>query len=392
MFSDLRSELRSGFSGLWIAMFAFVGFACTAPSEGDPFPAGAYVAGRVAALKPLLKGLQSLVGTSLAYRAFEIESRLSDCEEFAGAASTEEGVEALWDRLACARLADQPAAVRKLQADADLVFLAPVGRPTDASNAPSRLIGTVRSEPDGTLRLNARFDPLPSGTLGSLLVPSSEGAGPPRLNPSDTLVHGRIRPDSGLDIASLVPQGSQGDSMFKLKSQIFSSAILDGSLEFAIYLPEAEQMMPPIVIAVGTRVEAAAVKAMDAFIADISRTWKFRHVPARFGEYRGVCMVEMQLLPEFDPCYAAAKGMILIGWNRRALLRALEPGSGLGPATHGGVVVHLNRFAAADSALHAAWVPNAPLPQLDYAWQTLQAQLQRVGDEVHLQLVLEGRP
>ena len=85
MFSDLRSELRSGFSGLWIAMFAFVGFACTAPSEVDPLPAGAYVAGRVAALKPLLKGLQSLVGTSLAYRAFEIESRLSDCEEFAGA-------------------------------------------------------------------------------------------------------------------------------------------------------------------------------------------------------------------------------------------------------------------------------------------------------------------
>ncbi len=389
MFSDLRSELLRG---LWIAVFALAGFACAAPFEVDPLPAGAYVAGRVAALKPLLDGLQSLAGTSLAYRAFEIESRLSDCEEFAGAASTEEGVEALWDRLACARLADQPAAVRKLQGDADLVFLAPLGLAADASKPASRLIGTVRSERNGTLRLNARFDPLPSGALGSLLVPSSEGAGPPLLNPTDTLVHGRIRPDSGLDIAALVPQGSQGDSMFKLKSQIFSSAILDGSLEFAIYLPEAEQMMPPTVVAVGTRVEAAAVKAMDAFIADIARTWKLRHVPASFGEYQGVCMVEMQLLPEFDPCYAAAKGMIVIGWNRGALLRALESGSGLGPSTHGGVVLHLSRFAAADAALHDVWVPDAPLPQLDYAWQTLQAQLQRVGDDVYLQLVLEGRP
>jgi hypothetical protein len=282
--------------------------------------------------------------------------------------------------------------VQALQGDADLVFLVPLGAPANDGNVASRLIGTVRSEPDGTLRMSARFDPLPTGALGSLVVPSAEGAGPAVLNPSNTLVHGRIRPHAGLDIASLVPRDSQGDSMFKLKSRIFSSAILDGSLEFAIYLPEDGQMIPPTVVAVGTRVEAAAVEAMDAFVASMSRTWKFRHVPASFGEYRGVCMVEMQLYSEFDPCYAAAKGMILIGWNRRALLRALEPGSGPGPSTHGGVVAHLDRFATADAALHHAWVPDSPLPQLEYAWHRLEAELRRVGDDVRLQLVLEGRP
>lgn len=389
MFSDLRSDLRRG---LWIAVCAFAGFGCTDLPDADPLPTGAYIAGRVGVLKSLLEGIQSLSGTSLAHRAFKIESGLSDCEEFAGAASTEEGVNALWDQLACAHLTDQPAAVKALQGDADLVFLIPLGVAADDASTASRLIGTVRSEPGGTLRLSARFDPLPTGALGSLLVPSATGAGPPILNSSDTLVHGRIRPHAGLDIASLVPQGSQGDDMFKLKSRIFSSAILDGSLEFAIYLPEDGQMIPPTVVAVGTRVEAAAVEAMDAFIANIAQTWKLRHTPASFGEYRGACMVELQIFSEFDPCYAAARGMILIGWNRRALLRALEPGSGPGPSAHGGVVAHLGRFAAADAALHDAWVPDAPRPRLEYAWQSLQAELRRAGDDVHLQLLLEGRP
>jgi hypothetical protein len=296
------------------------------------------------------------------------------------------------DRLACARLTDQPAAVQALQGDADLVFLVPLGASANDGSVASRLIGTVRSEPGGTLRMSARFDPLPTGALGSLVVPSAQGAGPAILNPSDTLVHGRIRPHAGLDIASLVPQGSQGDRMFKLKSRIFSSAILDGSLEFAIYLPEDGQMMPPLVVAVGTRVEAAAVEAMDAFIANMARSWKLQYVAASFGEYRGVCMVEMQLFSEFDPCYVAAKGMILIGWNRGALLRALEPGGGPGPSAYGGVVAHLGRFAAADAVLHDAWVPDAPLPRLEYAWQSLQAELRRVGDDVHLEVVLEGQP
>jgi len=382
-------ELRSG---LLFAVSVAVACSCAAPRDANLLPEGAYIAGRVGALKPLLEGLQSLSGTTLAYRAFEIESNLSDCEEFAGAAPSEEGVEALWDRLACARLADQPDAVNALRGDADIVFLAPLGLVADDGSPNSRLIGTVRSEPGGTLRMSARFDPLPTGALGSLLVPSAEAAGPPVLNPSDTLVHGRIRPRAGLDIAALVPEGSQGDSMFKLKSRIFSSAILDGSLEFAIYLPEDGQMMPPTVIGVGTRVEAAAVEAMDAFIANLERTWKLRHVPASFGKYRGICMVEMQLYSEFDPCYVAAKGMILIGWNRRALLHALEPGSGSGPSPHGGVVAHLDHFAAADAALHDAWVPESPSPRLQYAWQNLEAELQRVGDDVHLQLVLEARP
>ena len=87
-----------------------------------------------------------------------------------------------------------------------------------------------------------------------------------------TLVHARLRPAGGLNIARLVPHGSQGDQLFRLKSELFSGVVLDGTWEVAVYLPEQGSIVPPSALAVGYRVREAALAAAEA-ISTRARNW-----------------------------------------------------------------------------------------------------------------------
>src|SRR6266850_7886213 len=147
--------------------------------------------------------------------------------------------------------------------------------------------GRARRTENGALALQLRWaDPPAGGTLG-LLVPGGEPAGPDRLASARRLLQLRVRPRAGLDLAALVPEGSQADRLFRLKSSLFASAVLDGTWEGAIYLPERAGGMPGIALALGFSLRAPAVAAIEHLIADLEQTWPVHrselHGPAGDG-------------------------------------------------------------------------------------------------------------
>ncbi len=128
---------------------------------------------------------------------------------------------------------------------------------------------------------------------------------------------------------------------------------------------------------------------MERFIGEIEETWALRRSSVQFGEAEGACLPEMRLFSEFAPCYVAARGMLLLGWNAQSIAKALAENIGPGPSEWGGMVVHLDRLEEADLRLRDSWVPEAPAPRLRYAWDRLSTDVREEGGEVRMRLALE---
>lgn len=392
--------------GAWAALAALAWLspaACSGPDQTQQgLPAGALIAGETRILTHLLEGVSQLEGTPLARGASALVPRIAGCSEFVGISTggepdresdgvtggeTAGQIERLLASIRCAPSDSLPEAVRELRGDAPIVFILPLRAPgTDDS---SRLLGRVRMDESGALRVDAHFDRLPQQGMAGLLLPSAKAVGPPRLSTRDSLLHARFAPESGLDIAAWVPQGSQADRLFALRSRLFAGSVLDGSLELAIYLPPEGQRMPLLVLAAGTRLQVAAVAAMEAFIGELEARWPLHHEPRDFGPNRsGACMPTLRLFSEFAPCYVATDEQLIVGWNEQSIIQALSPHVGPGPGVLGGLVLHLDRLAEADQKLHRALAPDWPEPRLRYAWPSLSARAIRDGDDVLLQLAL----
>src|SRR5262249_22152546 len=202
-------------------------------------------------------------------------------------------------------------------AGADLVFALPIGeRPA--------LRGALRFE-NGALALDLRWPDPPADRALRLLVPGGAPAGPDRPASAGRLVHLRVRPRAGLDLAALVPADSQADRLFRLKSALLAGAVLDGTWEAAVYLPERPDAMPGAALALGFRVRDAAVAAIEHFLADLQQTWPVHRVELRGPAGNGACLPDLNMLPDLAPCYVAAADAIVIGWNPASLGRALAP-------------------------------------------------------------------
>ena len=181
----------------------------------------------------------------------------------------------------------------------------------------------------------------------------------PVLETRDSVLHARIRPASGLDLAALIPEDSQADRMFKLRSELFVAAILDGAWEAAIYLPVPGRVTPPMVLALDHSLRAAAQKGVEELVASLESSWPIHHTPKRFGPDAGACFFDMPILPDLAPCYVVNERSIVVGWNPISLEIALglvDPGpapasiaDGLG--AEGGLLVPLDRLPEADRRL-----------------------------------------
>ena len=156
----------------------------------------------------------------------------------------------------------------------------------------------------------------------AMLLPGRESPGPGVLSGTDTLLHARLRPEGGLDLSALVPAHGQGDQMFRLKSRLFASAVLDGTWEAAIYLPGPDSIMPRVALALGTRATAPAAAAADEFIAQLEETWSIRRAPFELSGAPGACLPELRILPDFAPCYVATPDALVVGWNPDSVAKA----------------------------------------------------------------------
>jgi len=353
------------------------------PPANEAWPPGSVVIGETRPVVAILEGLQGWRGTPLARRAAALAERLERCEGFV--AEAPEGVLApLVDEVRCRvpsgiAAEEMPPGLRRLREEGDVAFLL---RPRPGV----RIAGRLRAEPDGSLAVEARLvGPEPTG-MAALAWAAERPPGPPRLGGEGSLIHARLRPRGGLDLASLVPEGGQGDRLFRLKSELFAGTALGGAWEMAVYLPPEGRMMPLAALGVDVASRRLAVAAMERFVDDVTSTWPVERVPFAAGGHEGACLPRLNLMPELAPCYVATPDQLVVGWNQASVEHALGAGGDPGLGEAGGLVLHLDRFDEADRRLRRAHAPDTPPARIDYTWERLLARAAPEGDGLRLEI------
>jgi hypothetical protein len=394
----MRSRHRVASTASALALLPFLALACGAREDASAtWPPGALLVARRAPLAQMLDELARLDGTRLGRRSRALAGRLPDCERVE-ARSAQGDLEALALGAGCAPSDPALDPLHRALEGRDLVFAWPLG---DGR----QLRGSASLDATGGATLSIF---VPEGAVAgarSLLMPDAEPPGPPLLSDAAALLHARLRPAGGIDLAALVPAGSQGDRLFRLKSRLFTGAVLDGTWEIAIYLPAREARMPRSALALGFRHGATARAAAEEFVDEIRRTWPVRRTDFAVGEAIGAGLLDLRVLPELAPCYVATDGALVIGWNPasvRAALGTASPGAAtaaaepVGPKTAGalgdggGLVIDLERVAEADAAFsrRAATTTSSPLA---WPWARVRAETRRVVDGIDVRVRLASR-
>jgi hypothetical protein len=366
---------------LLLPLFAAL-LGCGSREPLDDLPAGALLGGDAAALSRILAAADGLPGTPLARGAGAWRTRLEACSGFVAQAQRANPDELL-DAIVCREVSELPEPVARLRGDADLGFVLPLGER-------GRLAGSVRVAPDGSVGLRARLA-LPDPGAAALFLPASaDPPGPPVLSPSAALVHARVRADAS-GLASLVSEGSDADRMFRLRSELFAGALLDGTWELAVYLPRPGRLMPPVAVGLGVRSATAAAAAVEKLVAELQATWPVHRTPFSLAGREGGCLLDLRILPELAPCFVLAGNQLVVGWNPESLQVALAGGAGTDSGGAGGWTLHLDRLAEADELLRTAAAPGAPATRFDYGWQTLHVLVSPDAGAWQLEAELAGR-
>ncbi len=358
------------------ALAALVLLACGERAADPAWPDGALFAARTGSLAVLLEELASVEGTPLGERARALRSALPDCEQVEGRAASGRLADALAE-LECAPRASPLAPLHALRGERDLAFALPLA-------GAARLAGVAARAPSGDWELELS---LPVGAVvgaGRLLLPGEAPPGPGVLAADAALVHARLRPDGGLDLAALLADDAEATRLFRLKSALFAGAALDGTWEAAIYLPAAGRAMPDAALALGFAAQAPAVAALEAYLSEIQQSWPVHRSFFAVGTAQGACLLDLALLPELAPCYVATERALVFGWNPESLRRALAAGSRRDEA---GVVVELARLPEADARLSGGEAPAAPQV---WPWRRLRADGGRTGDTLRVRVVFEA--
>ena len=364
-------------SALWIAS------GCGEIEAIERWPSGAVLLANTRSLDRLLGRVAQLEGTPLARQAERIRARLPDCPIVEGRA--ESGlISDVWTSLHCASESPDLVALEQARNGWDLAVSVPV--------AGDHWLGTLSINPSGDVEIEIHLPRAAGEGLASLALPGEEAAGVVELSEFDTLVHARVRPQGGLDLASLIPSDSQGARLFRLKSELFAGIVLDGVWEVAIYLPEEGDPMPRTALALNFSHRSAAVAAMEGFIGDLRESWPVARTFFRLGEAEGACLLDLAIMPSLAPCYVATERALVIGWNPASLRKALDGRSGErdGLGDSSGAIIHLDRFANADRILSSALSIKARPHSPQYPWRRITAKGASDPSGFRLQLRLES--
>ncbi len=300
-------------AGLLLALLVLAAAGSCGPRSGAPLPAGITFAGDAQRLVPLLQRLEQLTDTRLARQAGRLEKRLDGCRRFV--AHCPAG--APCDLPAAVRCDGSPLAgeAEAAAGDADWV-LAQVASDEDW------FLVRGRQGADGSVAFDGELsDPEESSAL-SLLLPSADPAGPNQLATGDALVHVRLRPDGGLDLARFIQGKGWGARLYRLQSDLFEGTTLAGVWELAVYTPDEGDVIPPMALAVDIRDRRQAVSVMEKFLKDLQSSWPLRRSPFHLGGWDGACLTNLNVMPDLAPCYVATDKALLIGWNPKSLERA----------------------------------------------------------------------
>lgn len=364
---------------------------------GDRIPEGLTLAGRAERILPVIDRLERLERTPIAREAAALRARIAGCDLFLArcpapptpSGDAEEDVTAPACRLAeSATCVDAlPGWAEDLRDGSDWLV---------SHRAAEGLWVLVRAadESDGSVALHAQVGPVGEEGAVSLLMPAAESPGPARLTDADALVHVRVRPDGGLNLARFVEGGGWAARMYRLKSDLFEGKALAGVWELAVYPPGEGQIIPPVALALDVRDRDLAVSAMEKFLTEFQETWPVRRADLRLGDRRGACLTNARVMPDLEPCYVTTEDALVVGWNPETLVRALAadgPGADTGWALSGsGGRAYFSRFPAADEAIAEATGAPAPISPSAYPWRRLDVTASRTEDVYRFEARLEA--
>ena len=347
-------------SALWIAA------ACGEIETEERWPDGAALIADTRSLDRLLEQVAQLEGTPLGRQAERLRASLPSCQTVEGHAETGE-LSDLWPTLTCRAEDPDFGALEHARNGWDLAVSAPI--------AGGHWLGTLSVGVDGDVELELRLPRVAAEGLASFALPGREAAGAAELSQAETLIHARVRPQSGFDLASLVPADSQGARLFRLKSELFAGVVLDGVWEIATYLPEEGDSMPRIALALNFSNRSAAIAAMEDFIGNLQDSWPVARTFFRLDEADGACLLDLAIMPGLAPCYVATERALIVGWNPASLRKALDgyKGDPDGLGNSSGAIIHLDRFADADRILSSALRSETNARPPRYPWKRITA-------------------
>ena len=209
----------------------------------------------------------------------------------------------------------------------------------------------------------------PSLVKDAFLFPSKESPAPPIVSPHRRILHLLVRPAGGLSVADLAQDDGWAAKMFALKSELFTATALEGTLELAMYEPSADQMIPPLVLALPVINKDLAKKGMETFVREIKSRWPIHTTPLTDAE--GECLIDFHLLPDLVPCYRMTEDALVVGWNIESLraASASPPGERFAVnASH--LEIDFEALARADATLRNITAAN--VPGMIYPWSKLR--------------------
>lgn len=363
-----RLELTTVAAVVIVAIVALLPLGCDrVPSRR--LPSGRFVLGDAVRFSEILARLEVMSGTQLARAASLAREKIATCEDFEAWCPAEDSC-ALLERLSC-RGKEKVLEEAHLQlGESDWLF--------GSELAEARYVAARGSSVGGGVtEVEVEVTGLVEGRGVSLLLPAESGPGPFLLSADQALAHMRIRPDGGLDIASMVSREGWASQLFQLKSELFLATALKGNWELAVYVPEEGQRIPPTALAVDFTNRSAAVAGMERFLEEVMQAWPVRMSPISVGDWPGVCLSNLQVMPDLLPCYVATDSALVVGWNPLSLERALAAGRPPQGGEESRMLLHFDRFPLADQRLAAASGAAAAAPA--YPWQKVEITGRRQG-------------
>ncbi len=345
-------------------------------SRGADEPPGVTFAGSVGAIEPLLSSCTALAQTPAGRWCSAVRDRLEGCEHFLSICPETDSCTTL-SALECV-------ASGRLTPFGDVARDRWLYRRVASPGWTVEVEGTA-TEGDEQVLAIAIDDP--ERARWARWLPADSRAGEPLLSTNDALVHLRYRPAGGLGISSEIGEDSLADRLFSLRSDLFTAAVLSGSIELAIYLPEEGQRIPPAALALDFRVKQGAVVAMERFIDDLRQRYPLSRVDFELEGRSGACLANLRVLPDLAPCYVATDRALVVGWNPLSLRKALLAGNEAG-ATDRLVDLYFDRFPEADARLAEAH-GKPRRTDTAYPWRRARVVGRRAARSVELEVHLE---
>lgn len=232
--------------------------------------------------------------------------------------------------------------------------------------------------------------PEPLGSMG-LFIPASGAAGSAALADEGAFLHVRARPAGGIDIAGLVPENSQADSLFDLRSTLLSGAVLQGTWELAAYPPHPGGSMPELVLGLGVR-STTAPPAVTAFAEALQKKWSVKRDAIAAAGWQGECLRGLNIMPEFEPCFLLRDDALAIGWNESAVRTGTAPGPRRAFETGLGAVIDTRSLTASDQVISALFRPDMRYPPVDYPLGRIELNAHRTAGYLAVAVAAEGCP